>query len=196
MSHVTQKLRSEVNSSRGTDAVTSQRSPKPSKNTTSSDSHPQFFFLVGFRVKSDTTHGTRRCVYTDTSTDRAHTHIFSCVTSHSCALRMAQVSQVTNRSASLGHLVLMSLLFPLHLHHLAPPGRFLSTPSSRAALASQPSASFSSFERSWCNFSNRAPRAGDGLDDWADSAPSPDYEPKVANFFSCTDQEHTPIDNP
>ena len=72
---------------------------------------------------------------------------------------------------------------------------FPSIVSSLTASSSRPSPSISIRARSRCQ-SPSAPARWSGLGRKADPAPDTGYEPKLADFFSFSDPECTPIDNP
>ena len=110
-------------------------------------------------------------------------HVSKFTHAHSAWLKVKRVRVIF--SVSLPSRSLMSLLNVPY----RPFPRVLSPPS---GSLSRPSASSSSMERS-CRKSPSASARWSGPGRMADPAPNTGYDPKLSNFFSYMDPEHTPI---
>ena len=134
-------------------------------------------------------------LYTEHPTRRANTHIFSRAYTKAHHPHISKRGHTTFGSKWKRVRVIFSVSHPSRsLMSLlnVPFVRFPSVLSSPTAQSSRPSASTTSIARS----RRTSPSAPPRWSRMAGSAPNTGDEPKLANFFSCMDLEHIPINVP
>ena len=131
-------------------------------------------------------------ICTQNTSPDAHTRTFFSCTCHISFMRTLHGSRwKESTSFSVFHFHLFSLMSLLNVPYRPFP-RVLSSPS---GSLSRPSASSSSMERS-CRKSPSESARWSGPGRMADPDPNTGYDPKLSNFFSYMDPEHTPINIP